>query len=133
MPLFAFANAGISFKGLTFKHFIAPIPIGIVCGLFFGKQIGIWLASYLGISTGLAKKPKGITGVGFYGVGLIAGVGFTMSSFIGNLAFVRIGGNYPAIVRMGVIVGSLLSGLFGYLILRWAYRKPDTLSRGVKT
>jgi len=125
LPLFAFANAGISFKGLSLNHFLSPIPIGILCGLFFGKQVGIWFASYLGIWTGLAQKPKMLTGVGIYGIGLIAGVGFTMSLFIGNLAFSRLGGDYPALVRVGVIVGSLLSGLFGYLILRFVYRRPD--------
>lgn len=129
LPLFAFANAGISFQGLSLQHFISPVPIGIACGLFFGKQIGIWVASYLGIVTGCAKMPKGASGLGIYGISLIAGVGFTMSLFIGSLAFGRIGGAYPALLRMGVIVGSLLSGLLGYLILRWTYPRKNGVKR----
>ena len=132
LPLFAFANAGISFKGLTIHHFIGPVPIGIVCGLFFGKQIGIWCASYFAIKMGWAKKPKGTTGLSIYGIGLLAGVGFTMSLFIGSLAFGKIGGNYPALVRVGVMVGSLVSGLMGYLILRWAHRHPVPVILGKK-
>ena len=123
LPVFAFANAGMSFKGLTMQHFVHPVTIGIACGLFLGKQIGIWAASYFAIKTKIAKMPKNVTGMGIYGVAVLAGVGFTMSLFIGTLAFGKIGGIYPALVRMGVISASLLSGIFGYLILRWAYRK----------
>lgn len=118
LPIFAFANSGVSFTGLTIDHFLHPIPLGIACGLFFGKQIGIWLASYLSILTGFAKMPKKANYLGIYGISLVAGVGFTMSLFIGTLAFGSQGGDYAALVRIGVIIGSFCAGLLGYLILR---------------
>ena len=122
LPIFAFANAGVSFMGITRSHFLSPIPLGIACGLFFGKQLGIWLASYLSIRLGLAGMPRDATFLGIYGVSLVAGVGFTMSLFIGTLAFGIEAGPYSAWVRLGVILGSLLSGLLGYFVLRCAYR-----------
>jgi Na+:H+ antiporter, NhaA family len=122
LPVFAFANAGVTFTGITKSHFISPIPLGIACGLFFGKQIGIWLASYLSIKSGFAQMPRSACFMGIYGVSLIAGVGFTMSLFIGTLAFGVEAGSYSVWVRLGVILGSLLSGLFGYFVLRYAYR-----------
>ncbi len=122
LPIFAFANSGVSLIGLTKEHFTNPIPLGIACGLFFGKQIGIWLASYLSIVTGFAKMPKGACYFGIYGISLVAGVGFTMSLFIGTLAFGSSTGDYAALVRIGVIIGSFSAGLLGYLILRSAHQ-----------
>ncbi len=121
LPLFAFANAGVSFRGLSAEELFGSIPVGIALGLFLGKQIGIWLATYLGIKFKIARMPRGVNKKGIYGVGLIAGVGFTMSLFIGSLAFGRLGGSYPAMVRTGVIIGSLLSGVLGYIVLRFTY------------
>lgn len=123
LPLFAFANAGVSFKGITMKELFGSIPIGIALGLFVGKQIGIWGASMIGIKAGFAKMPKGASGMGIYGVGLVAGVGFTMSLFIGGLAFGAAGSTYSAQVRLGVIIGSFTSGLLGYLILHMVHNK----------
>lgn len=116
LPVFAFANAGINFSGVTWKDFLNPITIGIVLGLAVGKQVGVWLASWAAIRLGLAKLPRGANMMSVYGVGLIAGVGFTMSLFIGSLAFAREAG-YPELVRIGVVVGSVISGALGYLVL----------------
>lgn len=124
LPIFAFANSGVSLAGLTKEHFLNAIPLGIACALFFGKQIGIWLASYLSIAVGIAKMPRGTSYLGIYGVSLIAGVGFTMSLFIGMLAFGSHSGDYPVLVRMGVIAGSLLAGFLGYIVLRSSHRSP---------
>lgn len=121
LPIFAFANAGVPFEGLTWSHVVAPIPLGISLGLFFGKQIGIWSMTMLGVQCGVAQLPSGITKLGLYGISLIAGVGFTMSLFIGTLAFPS-SASHAIYVRIGVIVGSLLAGFLGYLVLRLAYR-----------
>lgn len=125
LPLFAFANAGVSFKGLALSELLSPITLGIAAGLFIGKQIGIWCASWLGVKLGFARLPHGANWSGMYGIALIAGVGFTMSLFIGGLAFGRLGGTYPAMVRLGVILGSFLSGLLGYLVLRFSFPRHE--------
>lgn len=127
LPIFAFANAGVSFAGITIEHIFNPVPIGIALGLFVGKQIGICLASYLSIVTGIAKMPHGTSYLGIYGVSLIAGIGFTMSLFIGTLAFGVEPGDYAFLVRMGVIAGSLASGLLGYFVLRWSHQPNHQL------
>lgn len=115
LPLFAFANAGISFAGVTFQTFLQPITIGIILGLFLGKQIGIMLITKLATLMGVCKLPKGVTWKQFYGMSLITGIGFTMSLFIGNLAFVT--EEYAVEVRLGVITGSLLSAIAGVMVL----------------
>lgn len=125
LPLFAFANAGVSIKGLTFAQLFSGLPLGIAAGLFIGKQVGIWGFAMASIKLGIAKRPKSSGGYGIYGVSLLAGVGFTMSLFIGSLAFGH-GGEYSSLVRLGVIVGSLFSGLLGYLVLRFIYRNRQT-------
>lgn len=122
LPIFAFANAGVSFLGMTPAHVLSSIPLGIALGLFFGKQIGIWLAATFTVKMGLARLPSEMTSVTLYGVSLIAGVGFTMSLFIGTLAFHSVT-PYAGFVRMGVLLGSLCSGFLGYLVLRSAYSK----------
>lgn len=124
LPLFAFANAGVSFSGITTHHFLMDIPIGIILGLFIGKQVGIWGATMLGVACRIAPLPRGITPFNLYGMSLIAGVGFTMSLFIGRLAF---GGEFAALVRLGVIGGSLLSGILGYLVLNAIHPKSQSL------
>ena len=120
LPIFAFANAGVSFDGISLSHFVHPIPIGIALGLFLGKQLGIWGATMLAVKTGIAKMPRGGTALSIYGLSLVAGIGFTMSLFIGSLAFDGAGEIYPPLVRMGVILGSIISGVLGYLILRYS-------------
>ena len=133
LPLFAFANAGISFAGMQLQQLWQPLPLSIALGLFFGKQIGICLMSWLAVSCRLAKKPHGATWLGIYGISLIAGVGFTMSLFIGGLAFDTSGSSiYGTYVRLGVIEGSLLSGLAGYLVLRMGRCTSNTMLQCVQ-
>ena len=116
MPIFAFANAGVSLEGLTFASLLNPVPLGIVCGLFFGKQFGVLIFSYLSIKFKFAEMPNQSNWMMLYGVSILTGIGFTMSLFVGNLAFVE-NSNYLGGVKIGVLVGSLLSTLLGYFIL----------------
>ena len=116
MPLFAFANAGVSLKGLTFSSLMAPVPLGIVMGLFFGKQLGVFLFSYISIKVGIAQMPSKANWLSLYGVGILTGIGFTMSLFVGNLAFVE-NTKYIDGVKIGVLFGSLLSTIAGFLLI----------------
>ena len=116
MPLFAFANAGVNLEGLTISSLMAPVPLGILCGLFFGKQIGVLLFSYISIKLKFAEPPNRSSWLSIYGVSILTGIGFTMSLFVGNLAFVE-NTQYMDGVKIGVLSGSLLSTVFGYLLL----------------
>jgi len=116
MPLFAFANAGVSLSGLSIATLLNPVPLGILCGLFFGKQIGVLLFSFVSIKLKLAEMPNNSNWLGFYGVSILTGIGFTMSLFVGNLAFIE-NIQYMDGVKIGVLVGSLLSTLAGYFLL----------------
>ena len=116
MPLFALANAGVSLEGISINKLMNPVPLGIVCGLFFGKQIGVFLFSYLSIKFKIAEMPSNSNWIKFYGVGVLTGIGFTMSLFIGNLAFVE-NNQYIDGVKIGVLTGSLLSTFAGYFLL----------------
>lgn len=121
LPAFAFANAGISLSGLSLQDVMGPIPMGISMGLFLGKQIGIMLAAWLLIRSGLAKLPENTNWLQLYGAAVICGIGFTMSLFISSLAFSHSGANVELLTdRLGIIIGSLLSAVVGYLILRKA-------------
>ncbi|MDX1811808.1 MAG: Na+/H+ antiporter NhaA [Gammaproteobacteria bacterium] len=119
LPLFAFANAGISFGGITIDSFLHPVPMGIAAGLFFGNQLGIFGFCWLAIKIGLAKLPEGVSWAQLYGVTLLCGIGFTMSLFIGSLAFEQSGPDYAVDDRLGILLGSLLSGILGYIVLRY--------------
>ena len=116
MPLFAFANAGVSLEGLSFNSLLDKVPLGIVLGLFVGKQLGVFLFSYISIKTKIAQMPNNSNWYNFYGVGVLTGIGFTMSLFVGNLAFVD-NMQYMDGVKIGVLTGSLLSTLFGYFLI----------------
>ena len=116
MPLFALANAGVSLDGINLESFLSPVPLGIVLGLFAGKQIGVFLFSIISIKLKIAQMPNNANWMSFYGVGILAGIGFTMSLFIGNLAFVK-NIEYIDGVKIGVLTGSLLSALIGYSLL----------------
>ncbi len=116
LPVFAFANAGVSFAGMTFDSLLEPLPLGIALGLFVGKQVGVFGASWLLIKSGLARMPEGGTWGTLYGIALLCGIGFTMSLFIGGLAFDD--ATHAAAVRLGVLCGSTVSGICGYLLLR---------------
>ncbi len=122
MPLFAFANAGVSLEGLTFISLLNPVPLGIVLGLFFGKQIGVFILSYISVKLKFADKPSGSTWPAFYAVSILTGIGFTMSLFVGNLAFAN-NLEYMDGVKIGVLTGSLLSTLFGYFLLLFFSKK----------
>ena len=117
MPVFAFANAGLPLGGLSLANVFAPLPLGIMAGLFVGKQIGILLGAGLLIVLGVAQLPRGATWRSLYGVAILGGIGFTMSLFIGSLAFPDDVAR-EAEVRLGVLAGSILSALVGWLVLR---------------
>ncbi|MFM0334548.1 Na+/H+ antiporter NhaA [Paraburkholderia strydomiana] len=118
LPVFAFANAGVSFAGVTLTALAEPLPLGIAVGLFAGKLVGVFGASAILIRLDLAKLPEGAGWLQLIGVAALCGVGFTMSLFIGSLAFD--GPDYFTPLRLGVIAGSALSGVTGYLLLRFA-------------
>ena len=124
-PLFAFANAGVPFEGITLQTFTSSVPLGIALGLFFGKQIGIFIACWLSINLGIGRLPQGASWSGLYGIALVCGVCFTMSLFIGTLAFPSSGVEYERLVWVGVLMGSLFSGLIGYLVLQFFGSRSD--------
>jgi NhaA family Na+:H+ antiporter len=115
LPAFAFANAGVSLAGVTLAQLTSTIPLGIALGLFFGKPIGVFLFSWAAIVLGLGSRPEGASWVQLLGAGVLAGIGFTMSLFIGMLAFPE--PQYAADIRLGVLGGSVLSATLGYIIL----------------
>ena len=116
MPIFAFANAGVSLEGLSIATLMNPVPLGILCGLFFGKQFGVFIFSYVSIKLKFAEMPNDSDWLKLYGVGVLTGIGFTMSLFVGNLAFVDTT-QYLSGVKIGVLLGSLASTLFGYILI----------------
>ena len=122
MPLFAFANAGVSLNGISLNTLLNPVPLGILCGLFFGKQIGVFLFSYFAVKFNLAQKPTHSSWLSLYAVSILTGIGFTMSLFVGNLAFIN-STMYLDGVKIGVLAGSLLSTLIGYFLLLLSTKK----------
>ena len=116
MPLFAFANAGVILKGVPIETILLPIPLGILCGLFFGKQLGVFLFSFLAVKFKFAEMPTNSNWIKLYAVGILTGIGFTMSLFVGNLAFAN-QIFYLDEVKIGVLSGSILSAITGYLLL----------------
>ena len=116
MPLFAFANAGVSLEGLSFSSLLDKVPLGIVLGLFVGKQLGVFVFSYVSIKLKIAQMPGNSSWYNFYGVGILTGIGFTMSLFVGNLAFID-NTQYMDGVKIGVLTGSLLSTMAGYFLI----------------
>ena len=122
MPIFAFANAGVSLEGVTFASLMSPVPLGILCGLFFGKQIGVFIFSYISIKLNFAEMPNNSDWLKLYGVGILTGIGFTMSLFVGNLAFADATTHTDG-VKIGVLLGSLLSTVFGYSLIFFGSKK----------
>jgi NhaA family Na+:H+ antiporter len=121
VPIFGFANAGLSFAGLSPSAALDPVPLGVALGLFIGKQIGVFLTALLIVRLGWADMPKYASVAQLYGVSVLCGIGFTMSLFVGNLAFTD-----PLLIdetKIGVLVGSALSAVLGLTVLRFA--KPD--------
>ncbi len=122
VPLFGFANAGVSLEGVGIDKLLSPLPLGIAAGLFVGKQLGIFAAVWVAVKLGFAVRPAKTSWMQIYGVSLLCGIGFTMSLFIGGLAFYD-----PALtdyVKIGVLMGSVLSALAGFAVLRLSYSKP---------
>lgn len=117
VPIFGFANAGVSLSGITLGNLVDPVPLGVALGLFVGKQIGVFLAAVLAIRSGLATLPEGSNWPQLYGVALLCGIGFTMSLFIGNLAFPG-AAHLIDEVKVGVLLGSIASALAGVWLLR---------------
>ena len=130
LPVFAFANAGINLGHLTLDSLTHPVPVGIALGLFVGKQLGVFSFAWLAIKSGIATKSKDISWLTLYGVAMLCGIGFTMSLFIGSLAFNQ--GDLPAKVdeRLGVLLGSLLSAIGGYVLLRYSLRRDQKTDSG---
>ena len=122
MPIFAFANAGVSLEGLALSSLLQPVPLGILLGLFIGKQVGVMFFSFIAVKTGTAQMPDNSSWLSLYGVSILTGIGFTMSLFVGNLAFVE-NIEYIDGVKIGVLAGSLISTLFGYFILLFTSKK----------
>jgi NhaA family Na+:H+ antiporter len=118
LPVFAFANSGIALGGISIESFLHSVPLGIIAGLFLGKQIGVFAFCWLSVRLGLARLPDDLRWAHIYGTALLCGIGFTMSLFIGSLAFEESGVNMLFDERLGIIAGSILSGLCGYLVLR---------------
>ncbi len=118
VPIFGFANAGVSLAGISLAALVAPLPLGIAMGLFLGKQLGIFTSVWIVVKLGIAARPSHASWMQVYGVALLCGIGFTMSLFIGGLAFT--GPDQIDDVKIGVLMGSILSAIIGYLILRFS-------------
>jgi len=126
VPIFGFANAGVSLAGISFAALAAPLPLGIAMGLFLGKQIGIFTSVWIAVKLGIAARPSQASWLQVYGVALLCGIGFTMSLFIGGLAFTD--PDQADDVKIGVLMGSMLSAIIGYVILRFA--APQKIKSG---
>lgn len=120
LPVFAFANSGVSLAGVGVADVLHPVPLGIAAGLFVGKQLGVFGIAWLAIKSGIARMPQGANWGSLYGVSVLCGVGFTMSLFVGSLAFEGSGTDMHTVFdeRLGIILGSVTSGVLGYLVLR---------------
>jgi NhaA family Na+:H+ antiporter len=118
LPVFAFANAGVSILGLSITDILHPVPLGIVTGLFLGKQIGVLVFCWLAVRLRIASPPEGVGWWQLYGTSLLCGIGFTMSLFIASLAFEQGATDYLGLERLGILIGTLVSGLSGYVLLR---------------
>ena len=118
LPIFAFANSGIPFGKVTFTHLIEPLPLGIITGLFIGKQLGVLIGTWVPITLKWGKLPKNVSWKQLYGVSILCGIGYTMSLFIGMLAFENGGSEYDYRIKCAILVASLCSFIYGFLILK---------------
>ena len=122
MPLFALANAGVVLKDISINTIFTPIPLGIICGLFLGKQFGVFIFSFIAIKLKIAQMPSNSNLLKLYAVGILTGIGFTMSLFVGNLAFTDYSNSLDG-VKIGVLIGSFLSAIMGYFMLLLVSKK----------
>lgn len=124
LPVFAFSNSGVPILNLSPDALLAPVPLGIALGLFIGKQIGVFSFCFIAVKAGVAKLPNGVRWIQVYGLALLCGIGFTMSLFIGSLAFEGGGSpDYAVDDRIGILAGSFLSAIAGATVLLMAGRK----------
>lgn len=134
LPVFGFANAGVSLQGVGVSTFTNPVALGVFAGLFIGKQVGIFSFTYLAVKTGIAKMPRNASWLTLYGVSMLGGIGFTMSLFVGALAFSN--PEYLTFTRIGILLGSLFSGVGGYALINYSIRDnksvEDAVSEGAK-
>jgi len=128
LPLFAFANAGLSLSGVTLESFTHHVPMGIAVGLLLGKTIGVFGLTWMAVKTGLAALPSGANWGQVLGVAILCGIGFTMSLFVGSLAFEPGSSEYAGMDRMGILTGSLFAALIGYAVTAAASRRNNTLA-----
>ena len=126
LPLFAFANAGVSLAGVTLESFTHHVPMGIAVGLLLGKTIGVFGLTWMSVKLGIAALPANANWGQVLGVAILCGIGFTMSLFVGSLAFVPGSSEYAGMDRMGILTGSILAALIGYTITALASRKTVT-------
>ncbi len=132
LPIFAFANAGINFSAVGAEQIFHSVPLGIALGLFIGKQVGVFGICWVAIKLKLTKLPAGMSWGSLYGTAALCGIGFTMSLFIGSLAFEETGVNLLFDERLGIILGSLASGIVGYLVLHTCLRSNKSLKNGTR-
>ena len=125
LPVFAFANAGVPILGLSAAALLEPVPLGIAVALVVGKVIGVTGMSFIGVATGIASLPQGVRWAHVLGIALLCGVGFTMSLFIASLAFETGGLAYPGTERLGILGGSTVAGILGYLVLRMTLKPGE--------
>jgi len=124
LPVFAFANAGVALEGVQWKNLIDAVPLGIVAGLVVGKQLGVFGTAYILLKLKLVRMPEGLNYMRLWGLSMLCGIGFTMSLFIGSLAFEEQGKLLQASYRLGILLASLIAATMAYLFLRWQLRKP---------
>jgi NhaA family Na+:H+ antiporter len=124
LPVFGFANAGVALTGLGFADLLTPVTLGCLLGLFIGKQIGVFGGIWLAVKLGAARRPAGTTWTQLYGMALLCGIGFTMSLFIGLLAFGEAGALQDQ-TKVGVLAGSLVSAVAGWAVLRFGSAPAD--------
>lgn len=132
LPIFAFANAGINFSAVGAEQIFHSVPLGIALGLFIGKQVGVFGICWVAIKLKLTKLPAGMSWGSLYGTAALCGIGFTMSLFIGSLAFEETGVNLLFDERLGIILGSLASGIVGYIVLHTCLRSNKSLKNGTR-
>jgi len=130
LPIFAFANAGVSLDGVSLASLTEMLPLGIALGLLIGKPLGIFTFSWAAVKLGIAKMPARVTFSQIFGVSLLCGIGFTMSIFISSLAFVGVNGEFVTFSRLGILIGSTLSAVIGYLVLHFMLPPASAFEEG---